>query len=108
MVGRRDYDCVEPILLEQLFHVREYIGNTESLREGARLYTIVVANRDQRRSLDLREKGKMRQLRNRSGSYERNPAVGRRCPIRYVDRLTAIRSPGAARCQSMRPTVVPG
>jgi hypothetical protein len=36
MVGRRDYDCVEPILLEQLFHVREYIGNTESLRESAR------------------------------------------------------------------------
>ena len=108
VIGRRNHNRIDPILLEQLFHVRVDIGHTEPLRQRAGLYTVVVADGDQRRSLDLREERKMRQLGDRSGAHERNPAVGRGCPISYVDRIISTRSPGAARCQSMRPTVVPG
>ena len=70
MIWRRDDDCVDSILLEKLLHVGVYVGNAESLRECTCFYAVVVANRDEARSLDLREKRKMRELCDCAGAHE--------------------------------------
>ena len=94
MIGRRHYNRVESVLLEQLLHVGEYVGNTESLRERARLYAIVVADGNQRCAFDFREDRKVGELSDCAGAYQRNSAVGRGRPVCYFDRLTATGSSG--------------
>ena len=107
MIRRRDNHRIEPVVIEKLFDVGEHIGNTDSLRESTRLYSVVVANRDERRAFDFREHGEMRELRDGTRADEREPQIGHGRAIYFNDLVTRWSS-GAPRCQSMRPTVVPG
>jgi hypothetical protein len=107
MIRSSDNYRIEPVMLEKLLDVREHIGNAESLREGARFHSVVVADRNERRAFDFREHRKMRELRNRAGTDKRESQIGRRRAI-YLNELATRWSSGAPRCQSMRPTVVPG
>jgi len=107
MIRGSDNHCIEAVVLEKLLDVCEHIRNTESLRESAGFDSVVVADRNERRAFDFREHGKMRELRDRTGTDEREPQIGRRRAI-YLNELVTRWSSGAPRCQSMRPTVVPG
>lgn len=107
MIRRSDNHCIEPVMIEKLLDVGEHIGNTESLRESARFDSVVVADRNERRAFDFREHGEMRELRDGTCADERESQIGRRRPI-YLNELVTRWSSGAPRCQSMRPTVVPG
>ena len=106
VVGSGDDDSVEPVVLEQLVDVGEHVGNTEPLRESARLWSVVVANRDERRAFDFRQHGKMGQLRDGAGSDEREPAFGQGRSL-DLDEVAARRRLPSSR-QSIRLTVVPG
>ena len=107
MVWRSDNHCIEPVVIEKLFDIGEHIGNTESLSESTRLHSVVITNRDERRTFDFREHRQMRELRDGACTDERESQIGRRCAI-YFNELVTRWSSGAPRCQSMRPTVVPG
>jgi hypothetical protein len=106
MIGRCDNNGVYQIRLEQLFKVSVDIGDSESLRERAGFYAVVVTDRDKPSAFDLCEHRKVRELRDCSGSDKREPQIGRR--TLGIDLLvTRWRSRSVSR-QSMRPTVVPG
>ena len=57
MVRRRDHHGIELVELQHLVDVGEDIGNVEPLGERARLRSVVVAERDELRAAQARERG---------------------------------------------------
>ena len=63
MVGRRDDDRVEGVLLQQILDVGVHVGHAEAVGERARFGTVVVAQGDELRPPHLRQDRQMRELR---------------------------------------------
>jgi hypothetical protein len=106
MIRRRNYDRIDAIGLEQLFHVRVDIGDGESLRERTRFYAVVITNGDETRAFDFCEYRKVRELSNCSSSDERKSEISR-SPLGIDLFVTRWRSRSFSG-QSIGPTVVPG
>jgi hypothetical protein len=70
VIRRRDHDGIDLIELEEILEIGENVGDLEPLSDGACLGPVVVAKGDELRSLDLREHGKVRELRYRPSSDE--------------------------------------
>ena len=66
---RNDY-CIQLVRIEKLIDVGEDVRNSETLRESASFWSIVVADRDELCALDLRKNGKMRELCDRAGTNQ--------------------------------------
>jgi hypothetical protein len=73
VVGRRDDHGVEVVGLEQVLDVREGVGDPESLGEGARLGSIVVAQRNHLGAAHLRKHGQVCELCDRSRADHADP-----------------------------------
>jgi hypothetical protein len=73
MIGRRDNYRIELIRIEKLIDVGENVGNTKTLGESARFWSIIVANRDEFSAPDFRQNGKMRELCDRAGTNQSKP-----------------------------------
>ncbi len=70
VIGRCDNDRVNLIELEQILDVSEHVGNLQALGYCTGLGSVVVAESDELRALELGEDGKMRELGNRPCPYE--------------------------------------
>ena len=64
MIGRGNDDGIELVGVEQLLEVGKHVGHIEAVSERARLRSIVVAERNERGSAQLRQHRNVRELSN--------------------------------------------
>ena len=93
VIRRRHDDRVEIVELEQVLDVGERVPNAESIREGARLWPIVVADGRELGAAHLRDHGKMGELRDGARPDDSNSNPLLHSTLRMSSRAEKVKQP---------------